>query len=260
MPATKTTIELRGCKIGLMRAGQGAPLLYLHGAAGAGAWLPFMERLARHFDVIVPEHPGFGVSDTPPWLESVGDLAYFYLDFIKQFGLRDLHLMGSSLGGWTALEIAIRSTHALKTLTVSCPVGLRIPDVPLGDLFLWSPEERTRNLVHDPALADQMLAVQPSEAEADVLMKNNYATARLAWQPRFFNPDLEKWLHRIDVPTHIVWGREDKLVPVAYAQAFASLIPEARVTIFPGCGHMPQIEKTDEFVRIAAAFCQERRP
>jgi pimeloyl-ACP methyl ester carboxylesterase len=127
-------------------------------------------------------------------------------------------------------------------------------------MFLWNPEQRARNLVHDQRLADEMLAVQPSEAEADVLMKNHYALARLAWQPRFFNPQLEKWLHRIDVPTHIVWGREDKLVPVAYAQAFASLIPEARVTIFPGCGHMPQIEKTDEFVRIAAAFCQERRP
>ena len=71
MPATKTTIELRGCRIGLMRAGEGAPMLYLHGAAGAGAWLPFMERLSRHFDLIVPEHPGFGVSDTPPWLGSV---------------------------------------------------------------------------------------------------------------------------------------------------------------------------------------------
>lgn len=260
MAPAKTTVELNGCKIGLMRAGEGAPMLYLHGAAGAGAWLPFMERLSRHFDLIVPEHPSFGVSDTPPWLHSVGDLAYFYLDFIKQFGLRGIHLVGSSLGGWTALEIAIRSTHALKTLTVNCPVGLRIPDVPLGDLFLWSPEERARNLVHDQALAGQMLAVEPSEAEADVLMKNNYATARLAWQPRFFNPDLEKWLHRIDVPTHIVWGREDKLVPVAYAQAFAKLIPGARVTILPECGHMPHIEKTDEYVRLAAAFCQERRP
>ncbi len=260
MPAAKTIIDVRGTKIGLMRAGKGASMLYLHGAAGAAAWLPFMEKLSQHFDLIVPEHPSFGVSDTPEWLDSVGDLAFFYLDFIKQLGLKDIHLMGSSLGGWTALELAIRSTHDLRTLTVTCPVGLRIPDVPVGDMFLWNPEQRARNLVHDQRLADQMLAVQPSEAEADVLMKNHYALARLAWQPRFFNPDLEKWLHRIDVPTHIVWGREDKLVPVAYAQAFAKLIPNARVTIIPDCGHVPHLEKTDDFVRIAAAFCQERRP
>ena len=260
MPATKTTIDVRGTKIGLMRQGAGAPMLYLHGAAGASAWLPFMEKLSERFDLIVPEHPGFGVSDTPEWLDTVGDLAFFYLDFIKALGLKDIHLMGSSLGGWTALELAVRSTHSLKTVTVNCPVGLRIPDVPVGDMFMWNPEQRARNLVHDQRLADQMLAVQPSEAEADVLMKNHYALARLAWQPRFHNPHLEKWPHRVDVPTHIVWGREDKLVPVAYAQAFAKLIPHSRVTIIPECGHMPHIEKTEEYVRLAAAFVEERRP
>lgn len=258
--AAKTTIEVRGCKIGLMRAGAGQPMLYLHGAAGAPAWAPFMAKLAERFDLIVPEHPGFGASDTPPWLDTVGDLAFFYLDFIKRLGLEDVHLVGSSVGGWTALELAVRSTHALKTLTVNAPAGIRLADVPVGDVFMWSPEQRVRNLVHDPGLAERMLAVQPSEAEADVVMKNNYALARLCWQPRFFNPHLEKWLHRIDVPTHIVWGREDRLIPLAYAQAFAKLVPDARVTIIPDCGHLPHIEKADEYARIVSAFCQERRP
>ena len=256
----KQTITVRGCKIGLMRAGAGEPMLFLHGAAGAPAWTPFMAKMAERFDLLVPEHPAFGGSDTPDWLDSVGDLAYFYLDFIKQHGLKGVHLVGTSLGGWTALELAIRNTSALKTLTVSCPVGLRIPDVPVGDVFMWTPEQRVRNVVHDQRLADQMLSVQPTEAQADILLKNHYALARLAWQPRFFNPDLEKWLHRIDVPTHIVWGRDDKLVPVAYAQAFAKLVPSARVTIIPECGHLPHAEKTDEFVRVVSAFCQERRP
>jgi pimeloyl-ACP methyl ester carboxylesterase len=260
MAATKTIIDVRGTKIGLMRAGKGAPMLYLHGGNGVPGWMPFMEKLAQQFDLLVPEHPSFGGSDTPDWLHSVGDLAYFYLDFIEQLGLKDVHLVGSSLGGWTALELAIRSTHNLKTLTVNCPVGIRIPDVPVGDIFMWDPEERVRKLVHDQRVADTMLAVKPTEAEADVMMKNHYALARLAWQPRFFNPDLEKWLHRIDVPTHIVWGREDRLVPVAYAQAFAKLIPNARVTIIPECGHLPHREKADEYVRIVAGFCQERRP
>jgi pimeloyl-ACP methyl ester carboxylesterase len=259
MPAAKAIIEVRGCKIGLMRAGTGPTMLYLHGAAGAGAWLPFMEKLSQRFDLIVPEHPAFGVSDSPDWLDSVGDLAFFYLDFIKQLGLRGVHLVGSSLGGWAALELAVRSTHDLETLTVNGPAGIHVPGVEIGDVFLWSPEQRVRNLVHDPALAERMLAAKPSEAEADVLMKNNYALARLAWQPRFFNPHLRKWLHRIDVPTHIVWGREDRLFPVAHAEAFAALIPGAKVTVFPGCGHQPHLEKTDEFVRTVSAFCQERR-
>lgn len=257
---TKKTTETRGCKIGLMRAGAGEPMLYLHGASGAPAWAPFMAKLSEKFDLWVPEHPAFGGSDTPDWLDSVGDLAYFYLDFIKQHDLEGVHLVGTSLGGWTALEVAIRSTAAIKTLTVVAPAGLRIPDVPVGDVFMWTPEQRVRNVVHDQRLAEQMLAMPVNEAVADVLLKNHYALARLAWQPRFFNPDLEKWLHRIDVPTHIVWGRQDKVIPVPYAQALAKLVPEARVTIFPDCGHLPHAEKTEEFVRTVSAFCQERRP
>ena len=131
-----------------------------------------MEKLSERFDLVVPEHPGFGGSDTPDWLDTVGDLAFFYLDFIKQLGLKNLHLVGTSLGGWTALELAVRSTHDLRTLTAVCPAGISLPDVAPGDIFLWSPEQRVRNLVHDQALADRMLSVQPSEAEADVTLKN----------------------------------------------------------------------------------------
>jgi pimeloyl-ACP methyl ester carboxylesterase len=257
---TKKTIEVRGCKIGLMRAGAGETMLYLHGAGGAPAWAPFMAKLAERFDLVVPEHPGFGGSDTPDWLVSVGDLAFFYLDFIKQLGLKRVHLVGSSLGGWTALELAIRSTHDLATLTVNCPAGLFVPGAPVGDIFLWSPEKRVRNLVHDRRLAEQMLAVKPSEAEADIQMKNHYALARLAWQPRFFDPQLERWLHRIDVPTHIVWGKEDRLIPVAHAGAYAKRIPGAKVSVLAACGHLPHIEKTEDYVRLVSAFCLERRP
>lgn len=257
MAAEKKTVAVRGCKIGLMRAGTGMPMLYLHGAGGAPAWTPFMEKLSQRFDLIVPEHPGFGGSDTPEWLDTVGDLAFFYLDFIAQLGLEKIHLVGSSLGGWTALELAVRCTHSLATLTVNCPAGISLPDVPMGDIFLWTPEQRIRNLFHDQALAARMLALQPTEAEADIALKNHYALARLAWQPRFYNPHLAKWLHRIDVPTHIVWGREDKLIPVAYADALAKLIPGAKSTVIPDCGHLPQAEKTDEYVGMITEFCRE---
>src|SRR2546421_294622 len=93
-------IAVRGCSIKLMRGGAGEPLLVLHGASGAGAWLPFMRSLAEKFDVLVPEHPGFGESDTPDWLDTIHDLAYFYLDVLGQFDLDRVHLVGISLGGW----------------------------------------------------------------------------------------------------------------------------------------------------------------
>ena len=91
-----------------------SPLLFLHGGGGAGIWLPCMARLAKKFDVIAPEHPGFGASDTPPWLDTIGDLANFYLDFLEQLDLRGVHLVGSSLGGWIAAELAVRNTQPAR--------------------------------------------------------------------------------------------------------------------------------------------------
>src|SRR5437588_306101 len=102
--------------------------------------------LARHFEVIVPEHPGFGGSDTPDWLDTVGDLAYFYLDVIDALKLSCIHLVGTSLGGWIAAEIAVRSCASLETLTLSAAVGINVKGVPKGDLFMWSREQLVRNL------------------------------------------------------------------------------------------------------------------
>src|ERR1700693_5183419 len=107
-----SVLAVRGCRIRLMRGGAGSPLLVLHGASGAN-WLPFMQKLAQKFDVIAPEHPGFGESDTPDWLDTVHDLAYFYLDMMQELKLNAAHLVGLSLGGWIAAELAVRSTQRL---------------------------------------------------------------------------------------------------------------------------------------------------
>src|SRR5690349_9490268 len=101
---------IRGCSISLMRRGSGAPALYLHGAGGVAGWSPFFEELSRSFELYVPDHPGFGRSDTPPWLDNVHDLAYFYLQFLRDLDLDRVHLIGSSIGGWVALEMAVRDT------------------------------------------------------------------------------------------------------------------------------------------------------
>jgi pimeloyl-ACP methyl ester carboxylesterase len=251
---TESFHEISGCRVRVMRSGVGAPLLFLHGARGATHWLPLMSRLAESFDVIVPEHPGYGGSDTPAWLDNVSDLAYFYLDFIKHLKLQSVRLVGTSLGGWIATEIAVRSTAALKSLVLIAPAGIHVKGVQKGDIFLWSPEETAYNLVYDPELAKQMLAVVPSDADIDVMLKNNFATAKLTWQPRLYNPHLYKWMHRIDVPTQVVWGNDDKVIPVPYAAQFQALIPGARLKIIEHCGHLPHVEKAREVFETIADF------
>ena len=257
MAPRETFESIAGCKTRIMRAGNGPTLLFLHGAGGASVWLPFMDKLAERFDVIVPEHPGFGASDTPEWLDNVGDLSFFYLDAMRQLGLERVNLVGTSLGGWIAAEIAIRSCHRLVSLVLSAPAGIHVKGVPKGDTFLWSPEEYARNLVHDPKLAEATLARVLSDEEQLINAKNRLTMAKLSWQPRLYNPHLHKWLHRINVPTLILWGDDDKVIPPAYGPAYRKLIPGARLETIAQCGHLPQVERTGEWVGKIAAFIEE---
>lgn len=253
---TDTMIEARGCRIRMMRGGGrgGPPLLFLHGAGGAGVWLPFMDRLAERFDLIAPEHPGFGASDTPDWLDTVHDLAYFYLDFLKDHGLRGVHLVGLSLGGWIAAEIAVRCTARLATLTLVDAAGIHLPGVAQSDPFLRSEEQRIRDNFVDQAVADAVVARALAPEMEDVNLKNRTTTARLAWQPRAHDPHLPKWLHRIDVPTLVLWGEDDVLFPKEYAAAWARLIAGAEAVVIPRCGHVPNVEKPVEFAAALTAF------
>ena len=258
MAFSERLIEVDGCRLNLRRGGSGEPLLYLHGASGAPAVLPFMEKLAQRFDMLVPEHPGFGASDEPGWLENMHDLAYFYLDVLESLELRGLHLVGSSLGGWLALEMAVRDASRLKSLLLVGPAGISVPGVKPGDVFLWSPEELTRNLFFDPALAEKMLAQPMTPELLDVSLKNRHTVARLGWEPRMHDPFLRKWLHRVNVPVKIVWGEADKILPVAYAGEFKKLMPAAEVEIIPRCGHLPQAERPEEFCDIVMRFAGKR--
>jgi pimeloyl-ACP methyl ester carboxylesterase len=245
----ESTVTVRDCTVTMLRGGKGAPLLYLHGANGAGRTLPFMEALAERYDVMVPEHPGFGGSDEPDWLDNIHDVAYFYLDFLQTIDLRDVHLVGMSLGGWIAMELAVRSTERLKTLTLAGPAGIKVPGLATGDPYAWSPEETMRQAFHDPKIAEAAIAAFPENVEADdTFLKNRATFAKLGWDPRLHDPNLKKWLHRIDVPTRIVWGAEDKFISADYAPELAKLIPGSEVTIIPECGHLLHVEKPDDFV------------
>ena len=257
MSFSQEMCEVGGCKIGLKRGGKGTKLLFLHGAGGAAVVQPFMNELAKDYEVWIPEHPGFGKSDEPGWLDNIHDLAYFYLDFMDQFDLRSSRVIGVSIGGWLALEIAIRSTSRIHSLSLVGPSGIYVPGHTRGDLFLWSPEERVRNLFVDQTLADRLLAMPVSPEEVDTQVKNQFTVARLAWEPRLFDPHLHKWLHRIKVPTQIIWGDTDKIIPAAYAPELQKLIAGSRVDIIKNCGHLPPTEKPDDFLRVFRDFASK---
>jgi pimeloyl-ACP methyl ester carboxylesterase len=250
MTFKQTFIEVDGCKVNLRRGGSGEPLLFLHGASGAPAIMPFMEKLAARFDVLVPEHPGYGLSEEPEWLDNIHDEAYFYLDFLRALDLRNVTLVGNSMGGWMAMEIAVRDTSRLKSLVLVSPAGVAAPGVQPADIFLMAPEEVVRNLFYDPKLAEARLAEPVTPEAIDIGLKNRHTTARLAWEPRLHDPFLPKWLHRIDVPVKIIWGREDRILPAKLADELKRLMPKAQVHVLDHVGHLPHAEKPDVFCDI----------
>jgi pimeloyl-ACP methyl ester carboxylesterase len=249
-------VEIDGCRIHLRRGGSGAPLVFLHGASAAPAILPFMEKLAQRFDVLVPEHPGYGLSDEPEWLDNIHDLAYFYLDFLKRLDLENVTLVGSSLGGWIGLEMAVRDTSRLRALVLVSPAGVRAPGLQPADTFLMSPEELAGQLFHDPKFAQARLAEPVTPESVDASLKNRHATARLAWEPRLHDPHLQKWLHRIDLPVQIIWGDQDRILPLGFLDIFRKLMPAAKAEVVKDAGHLPHVEKSEEFCDLVTRFVQ----
>jgi pimeloyl-ACP methyl ester carboxylesterase len=150
MAFVRHTIDINGCKLSFARAGTGLPLLYLHGTDGLAEWPAILDALVERFDVIVPDHPGFGASEGPAWIDEVSDVAYCYLDAIEALGLAGVHVVGQSLGGWIALEMAVRSTHRLRSLTLISAAGIHVKGVPKADIFMIDPEEQARLAYADP--------------------------------------------------------------------------------------------------------------
>ena len=250
--ATRTTHTVEGAQVSVLRGGSGRALLFLHGSDAFTEWQPFMAELARRYDVIVPDHPGFGRSDTPAWLDTIGDLAHFYRAFIEALGLHDVVLAGHALGGWIACELALRDASDLHALVLVDAAGLPLT-VDGIDTFMRSPDE-----VRRASYVDVRRAPALDDAARGAMAKNALMTARVAWQPRFYDPQLAKWLHRLRVPTLVVWGAGDAIFPAAQADNFARAIGGARTHVIRDAGHLPHLEQPQAFAAAVDAFAGAR--
>jgi pimeloyl-ACP methyl ester carboxylesterase len=242
MSARQDEVTLCGVRTIVQRAGEGPPLLVLEGANNIEGWLPLYDRLARNYTVLLPRHPGYGGDGVPEWLDRVPDMANFYLDLLDGQDLRDVRLLGFSLGGWIAAELAVRNATRLHSLALVAPMGVYLPGCEPLDIFLRTDDQMIDSLFHAPELAARIKPDALDPAREDTILHNRVTTAKLCWQPRFYDPALARWLHRIKLPTTVVWGEEDAVLPAAYAQEWGRLVPHAQTHVIPNCGHAPQIE------------------
>lgn len=259
--ANESTVDLRGTQVQMFSGGSGPALLYLHGAGGNSGWQPYHEALARNYTVYAPSMPGFNGTKRPDWVYTISDVAHFNLDLAQQMGLDQYILMGSSMGGWVAAEMAAMCHHNLRGLVLIDAVGIRPTEGEIGEIFMVSAQARLKLRFYDPSQVpnyDQYAReLTPQERDAD--HSNREMASRLCWKPYMHNPSLPSYLGKVTTPTLIVWGRQDAIAPVNAGELYQKALPNATLRVIDRCGHSPQIEKPQEFSRTVNSFLSRLR-
>jgi pimeloyl-ACP methyl ester carboxylesterase len=254
-------IDVAGTPTALRRAGEGPPLLFLHGAGFTGSWLRFHEALSKGSDLIAPEHIGFGDTPMQEWMRSMDDMLVHYDDLVRALGLERFDLVGYSLGGWIAARFAVLWPERVRSLTLIVPAGLRLPGTPTPpDLFLMDPDQLADHLFEDRTNIDEVFALPEGADPIDVAMKmygQMSAVARLLWNPRH-DRSLPRLLRRITPPTLLVGADNDRLLPDENTVgSYGQLIPHARTTRIPGTGHALIVEQPDAVAGAVLEFVKE---
>ena len=248
-------LAVRGRRIQLFEGGAGGTLLFLHGA-GTFWWMPVHDLLARRRRVVLPVHPGFGASEGLDAIETMEDLVFHTLDVLDALALERVDVVGLSLGGWLGAELALRHPARVNRLVLVDAAGVRLPGVPMGNPFMLPPPKVRELMVHDPGspVAHALFPDTPPPERLETILRGREASARLLWNPAQQYRKLTSRLWRITAPTLVVWGREDRLIPLAYGEAYAHGIPGAKLVVLDRCGHLPPFEQPERFAEIALGF------
>lgn len=236
---TPQVIDVQGVPTAYRREGQGPVTVFLHGGGGTRAWTPFHQELAGSTDLIAPEHPGFGDTPRPNYLDRFEDLVLHYDAFFEQLGLEQIHLVGTSLGAWIAANLAIYYPRRFASLTLITPLGLRIVDEPLHDIFRTTPEQGVEQLLNGRGALHQDQLVQEGDFEDGLhAFAEDSTAALLMWNPRY-DVKFEHRLERITAPTLVLAAEDDRVVGNQQAPGFAQLIPGATLSTLPGPDGQP---------------------
>lgn len=254
MPHRSEMLSIAGVQTHVLRGGRGAPLLVLPPEFAANRWFPYHDALAARFQVFAPDHLGFGNSERPDWLEGIDDQVLHYVDLLDTLGLERVAVMGLSLGGWIAAELAVAYPQRVERLVLVGAAGLKVDGVPRFDVFTHPIEETLQTLFHDQ---DRWVQLVSTDLGPEVILRAYHESAtlaRLTWNPYMYNPKLERRLRRVKAPTLVVWGDDDRFLPLPHGEAYARSIPGARLQVIAQCGHFPPFEQTDAFLRCVTEF------
>ena len=254
----RTTVGLKDVDLSLTRKGSGSQIFVLHGGDGPVDRFPFADALADRFEFIQPVHPGFAGTSIPEHFDNLQDLIFLYLDLIDHLNLSDAILMGFSMGGWAAAEIAAINTRRFSKLVLVDSVGIKVGgpfDRDIADVFATSAADLTGLSWDDPSKAPDPDAM--TDEELQIFASDRIAHGLYTWEPYMHNPKLRYRLHRIDIPTLLIWGAGDGVVKPSYGEAFRDLIPGADMVVIPDAAHSPHVEQPEAFVKTFLEFASQ---
>ena len=249
-------IEVGDATITLREAGQGEPLLILHDEMGPADWQEWHAELAETHKLIMPVAPGFR-TERLKWMRNVTDLSRLYGRMLREQKLAPIDVVGFSFGGWVAAEMAANNPAQFKRLALVAPFGIKPSEGVISDMYIVTTAEYLRSSVANPDATPEFATLfnaanpQTIEAWEDARIE----TAQLGWEPYMHNPTLEHHMKGLGgLPALVVWGEKDTILPASGARAYAESIPGAKLEVLAGCGHRPEIERRDVFVKTLGRF------
>lgn len=256
--ADKSTEFIKLGSIGLEveRRGRGGPLLILMGEEELERESSVLDDLQNDHELIIPSPPGFGRSERPEWITNPDDFSYVFLDLIEKLKLPRIPVVGFSLGGWIAAELATKDDSSIKKLVLVDAYGVKHGgpyDRDIEDIWLLHPDKVAALKWRDPKKGKRDYSKMSDENLA-IVARNVESFARFCWEPYMHDPKLKHRLHRIEVPTLVVWGENDGVTPLRYGEGYAKLIPGARFATIAEAGHYPHLEQPAAFLRALRAF------
>jgi pimeloyl-ACP methyl ester carboxylesterase len=254
----ETTTTIAGTELVLVRGGSGKPLLVFHDELGYTGWMKWNEELAKEYELIIPLQPGFGRTPRLDWIRSYRDLGGFYARVLREMTLDPIDVIGFSAGGFIAAEMVASDPKIFSHTALVAPMGLKPTEGEIMDIFPLTIRTHLRATVADPMNTPEFAKIYGGEMtpqQFEAFEDARAETARLGWEPYMHNPSLGYLLEGVKhLPTLLVWGQKDTIVPRGCIAAYQKAIAGAQVAEIPGVGHRPEIENSDEFVRIVKTF------
>jgi pimeloyl-ACP methyl ester carboxylesterase len=243
----------------VLKGGSGQPMLVLHGIEGHEGWLAFHEALAQSATVYAPSHPGYGHTECPEWISSIQHQAVFYHWFLENIGVspRSVDLVGIGVGAWIAAEMAVMSSQPLRHLVLVGAAGIRPEQSEILDIFITPWRQVIEQSFYDSATAPEfqrIYSAAPLTEFGGVREAGRTMSMRMCFRPYMYDPALPGMLGKVRVPTLVVWGREDRIVPLECANQYQRAIPDATLRVIDDCGHFAHLDKPEILAAIVREF------